>query len=131
MSETAGRRGLTLALATVTGIAPSFAAACSIAHDAARSTDKVVAVNVRMKSGERCVIRGDKAQPWFPVGEKMSFDKGPHGRLVYELHGRNDPGRARWQYVYVSPRGWSGQDRVSLFYAMPPVEIRYDIVVAP
>jgi hypothetical protein len=101
-----------------------------MAHDPGRSTEKVTIVSVRTKSGERCVIQGgEQEQPWFRRGEKMSAHQGQYGRLIHELHNKSDPGRARWQYVYVSPKNWVGQDSVSLHFAVPAIEVRYEIVV--
>jgi hypothetical protein len=104
-------------------------------HAPEDTTDDTVVFKVRMRPGERCVIHGDgKDAPWFRQGEKMSAlsaFKGHHKRLVHELHAKHDPKRARWQYVYVSPKGWTGQDIVGISFAMPPINNLYYIVVAP
>jgi hypothetical protein len=114
---------------------PSLSHACTITHAPDDSTNDTVVFNVRMKAGERCVIHGDgKDEPWFRQGEKMSaFStfKGHHKRLIHELHNRHNPKRARWQYVYVSPKGWTGQDMVGISFAMPPINNLYYIVVTP
>jgi hypothetical protein len=131
MSEGGWRRVLVGLISTAAfGLTSTYAAACAATHDPSRSTENVTIVNVQVKPGERCVIQGgEQEQPWFRRAEKMSAHKGRYGRLIHELHNKSDPTRARWQYVYVSPRNWAGQDSVSLHFAVPAIEIRYEIVV--
>ncbi len=111
---------------------PSLGRACTITHDPAQTTETTAVFKVRIKPGGRCVISGDgKTDPRFLSGEKKSAYKGQYGRLIHELHNKHDPKRARWQYVYVAPKNWTGHDSVSIGFEMPRVENRYDIVVAP
>jgi hypothetical protein len=118
--------------AVLMALTPAAASACTIAHVPERSTDTVVAVDVRMVSGEGCVIYGSgEDPPWFRTGEKMSAYKGRYGRLVHRLHNRDEPTKARWQYVYVSPKGWTGRDTVGIAFEVPRIEYRYDLVIGP
>jgi len=111
---------------------PSLGWACTITHDPEQTTETTAVFKVRIKPGERCVIGGDgKSDPWFLSGEKKSAYKGLYDRLIHELHNKHDPKRARWQYVYVAPKNWTGHDSVSIGFEVPRVENRYDIVVAP
>ena len=60
-----------------------------------------------------------------------SVFEGHHKRLIHELHNRHNPRHARWQYVYVSPKGWTGQDMVGISFESPLINNLYYIVVAP
>ncbi len=126
------RKGRISLIAGAALFLPSVGWACTITHDPEQTTETTAVFKVRIRQGERCVIHGDgKSDPWFLSGEKKSAYKGRYGRLIHELHNKHDPKRARWQYVYVAPKNWTGHDSVGIRFEMPDVENRYDIVVAP
>ncbi len=119
-------------LVLIAVLTPSVSLACIISYNPEHSTDKIVTFDVRLKSGEKCAVPGDGQDAvHFRSGEKTSLNRGRYDRLKHELSNGRNPRKARWQYVYAAPKGWSGSDTVGISYSSPSVENIFKISVSP